>query len=71
MRFEKKDDIQEMMDVFYFMNLSKIIKDALEELKKKRPITKEDREKAANMFTTLLKGKGVEDIDVDWILNYK
>ncbi|MBO3757733.1 MAG: hypothetical protein JTT14_01310 [Candidatus Brockarchaeota archaeon] len=71
MRPEQKDDVKDMMDVFYFMNLSKIIKDSLEEVKKKRPITEEDRKKAVNIFTTLLKSKGIKDIDIDWILNYK
>lgn len=71
MRPEQKDDVKDMMDVFYFMNLSKIIRDSLEEVKRKRPITEEDRKKAVNIFTTLLKSKGIEDIDIDWILNYK
>jgi|YNPMSStandDraft_2_1061718.scaffolds.fasta_scaffold06411_3 hypothetical protein len=67
----KKSSNENILDFLYFMNLSKIIKESLEEVKKKRPITEEDRQKAVNIFTTLLKKKGIEDIDVDWILNYK
>ncbi len=62
---------ENIVDFLYFMNLSKIIKDSLEEVKKRRPITEDDRQRAANIFTTLLKKKGIEDIDIDWILNYK
>lgn len=67
----KQEIMKKFIDSFYVYKISQIVKDSLDKIKEeKNEITENDRRRAVEIFTTLMKARGIE-ADIDWILTYK